>query len=130
MPAPTRAGVLGMARTTLWWPPSQRAMSPARTPAAMETMSCSGRGAGRAVSTSRNCCGFTARTTTSAAMVAADSAATATENSRRSQSRRSGKASATMMSSLANPFCSKPPIMAAAMLPPPIKPSFMKCVLV
>ncbi len=65
-PAPSRAGVLGIARTTAWPPPSQRSSWLLVMPAAMETTSGCLPWA-MAVSeaqTSRSTCGLTASTHT------------------------------------------------------------------
>jgi hypothetical protein len=120
MPDSTSAGVLGMARTMRLWPPSQRARSPTRTPAAMVTTSALPTSGARPRATSRSCWGLTASTMQSAPSTAAvASACAATPSSRVTRLRACGSISTTRIASGDQPFRMSPPISAVAMLPPP-----------
>jgi hypothetical protein len=90
MPRPISAGVFGIARTTRSNPPSQRAMSAIRVPAAIESTvapdACSsGASDSHAI---RICCGLTARTTIVARASASDDGASNSATPRKRSARR------------------------------------------
>jgi hypothetical protein len=122
---PIKAGVLGMARTMAWWPSSQRDRSTMRMPAAIETISWAPMKGFKLATTSRICCGLTASTTTSTlAMAPSMDCAVATPNLSLSACSASALRSTTWMSSAAATLPARPPINAAAMLPPPMNAIF------
>ncbi|MNV36314.1 hypothetical protein D3C71_1277870 [compost metagenome] len=125
-PAPSSAGVLGIARTTAGLPPSQRSSCSLVMPAAMDSTSgCWLRASvDNDAHTSRSTCGLTASTHT--APCAAASAAPAwacTPKSACSWSRSACTGSATWMSPAGTPWRTRPAIRLRAMLPPPMKVS-------
>lgn len=123
-PSPSRAGVLGIARTTARPPPSQPSIWSLRRPAAIDTNSGAGSamaGASR-VQTPAITCGLTASSTSSApARAATASSPATTPKSRASARRASGSGSATRMRSPGWPRPRRPAIRLRAMLPPPMK---------
>ncbi len=120
------AGVFGMQRTILRWPPSQRDSAARRTPAAM-LMTSFPSTPGNPARALRRSCGLVARTSTSAASVSASGAALAlTASSAASRLRASADTSITEIEPRSCPLRSSPPMSAAAMLPPPRNAMFMR----
>ncbi len=123
-PAPTSAGVFGIART-IARPrvPSQPASCAMRMPAAIETTSGRERATAAAISahTGFITCGLTASTSTPAPSAAAAAlSCTSTPKSRASAWRRSRLGSATTMDACVAPPRASAPIRLRAMFPPPM----------
>ena len=74
-PAPIKAGVLGIVRTSLACPPSQRDRSASRKPAAMLITNCPLSQGTSGAQAARICCGLTASTSTSQSSACASAAA-------------------------------------------------------
>ena len=123
-PAPSRAGVLGMQRTTGSSPPSHCWIRATGMPAAMDTTSgraaCAGPASGSQAA--RMACGLTASSHSPApATAGGPSSKPCTPKSATSAWRNSATGSATRMREVSKPRRDRPPIRLRAMLPPPMK---------
>ena len=121
MPWPISAGVLGMLRTTRSLPLA-RAIEAEGMPAITDSCSAPPTQARSGAAASAKSWGLTAQTTVPARPKLASPAASACRpNSARSLSRCGACGSTTCSCAGARPARSRPPMMALAMLPPPMK---------